>query len=56
MCGKEAESTIHAIWNCTAAQAIWNECPTRIHKCTVMEGGFLALFWVLELLVGEGGG
>jgi hypothetical protein len=23
MCGLEAETTVHAIWNCTAAHAIW---------------------------------
>lgn len=28
MCGKEVESTTHAIWNSAAAQAVWTECPT----------------------------
>jgi hypothetical protein len=48
MCGMEGDSTVHAIWNCPTAQAVWNECPARIHKCTVMEGGFLALFGSLS--------
>jgi hypothetical protein len=48
MYGKEAESTIHAIWSCAATQTVWNGCPTRIYKCSVMEGGFLALFGSLS--------
>jgi hypothetical protein len=47
MCGMEAESTVHAIWNCPAAQVL-NECPAHIEKCIVMEGGFLALFGSLS--------
>jgi len=30
MCGTEAESTVHAIWSCEAAKAVWNESPVRI--------------------------
>jgi hypothetical protein len=50
----EAESTVHAIWNCPAAQVL-NECPAHIEKCIVMEGGFFGFIWKFEFPVGEGG-
>ncbi|XP_062152877.1 uncharacterized protein LOC133861169 [Alnus glutinosa] len=48
MCGLEAETTVYAIWNCSAAQAVWTECPARVQKCSVREGGFLACFGFLS--------
>jgi hypothetical protein len=48
MCGLEAETTVHAIWNCTAAQVVWTKCLARVQKCSVREGGFLALFGFLS--------
>jgi len=44
MCGQESESTIHALWSCVAAKAVWTECPARIQKCQVMNTGFMDLF------------
>jgi hypothetical protein len=41
MCGLEAETTVLTIWNCTAAHAVWTECPARVQKCSVREGVFL---------------
>ena len=48
VCKFEAETGIHAIWNCGAAQDVWSGCSSRLQKCTGEQGDFLQL---MELLI-----
>jgi hypothetical protein len=48
LCGTEFESSIHAIWLCEAAKAVWSACPARIQKCATGDSDFLTLFGLLS--------
>ena len=48
VCKFEAETGIHAIWNCDAARDVWSGCSSRLQKCTGEQGDFLQL---MELLI-----
>lgn len=43
LCGQAMESSGHALWGCSAAGAIWYECPSQIGKCNFSAPNCLSL-------------
>jgi hypothetical protein len=43
-CGMEIKTTIHSLWWCRAAPAVWTECSGCLQKCAIESGDFLTIF------------
>ena len=41
LCKIEAETGIHALWNCSVARDVWVGCSARLQKCTGDQGDIL---------------
>ena len=48
VCKFEAETGIHALWNCGVARDVWAGCSIRLQKCTGEQGDILQL---MELII-----
>ena len=43
VCKFEAETGIHALWNCGVARDVWARCSARLQKCAADQGDMLQL-------------
>jgi hypothetical protein len=48
ICKLEPETVSHALRSCSAASAVWRECPPRIQKCVIVDDCFLNIFNQLQ--------
>ena len=48
MCKFEAETGIHALWNCGVVRDVWAGCSVRLQKCAGEQGDMLQL---MEFLI-----
>lgn len=44
LCGRETETSGHALWSCDAARAVWSESPRAIQKCAIEANDFSYIF------------
>jgi hypothetical protein len=48
LCGQEAETSSHVIWQCPASTDVWAECNRRNQKTVIVDVSFLAIFEHLQ--------
>lgn len=53
ICGLVPETSVHALWSCSAVLAVWMECPRKIQKLSIMESDGLLLIDTLMSLLEE---
>jgi hypothetical protein len=53
ICESDAESTIHALWECPAANDVWLSSNLRVHKMSKYQGDLIKLVLSLFDKVGE---
>jgi hypothetical protein len=44
LCGKEAETAVHVLWSCPAAQDVWGTCCLKIQKMQSWYEDFMLVF------------
>ncbi|GLT54267.1 hypothetical protein SLA2020_274790 [Shorea laevis] len=51
LCGKCPETTVHILWTCDSAKAVWTECSRRVQKLSIeAHDGFSLFSQLLDLL------